>query len=153
MHESSLIHAHKDSHKHRRHTHIHTHTSGPDFLFSESLIVSRSPKRSLVINWWWVSTMPACRRDAISASSCSRFNLLCSSRIFCTPPKHKDMGRKRKKEKKERKKKKEEVVLFSSSLYHCSVLLYIFKTLAMNFNSYSCANKYITTYNNVSLQS
>lgn len=46
-------------------------------------MLSRSPKRSLVINWWCVGTMPVCRLDAVSASSCSRFSRRCSSKIFC----------------------------------------------------------------------
>lgn len=59
-------------------------TSIPDFLFSVlSVMLSRSPKRSLVINWWCVGTMLVCRLDAVSASSCSRFSLRCSSNIFC----------------------------------------------------------------------
>lgn len=62
----------------------HYRTSTPDFLFSVlSVMLSRSPKRSLVINWWWVGTMPVCRLDAVSASSCSRFSRRCSSKIFC----------------------------------------------------------------------
>lgn len=60
------------------------HTSTPDFLFSVlSVMLSRSPKRSLVINWWCVGTMLVCRLDAVSASSCSRFSRRCSSKIFC----------------------------------------------------------------------
>lgn len=59
-------------------------TSTPDFLFSVlSVMLSRSPKRSLVMNWWCVGTMPVCRLDAVSASSCSRFSRRCSSKIFC----------------------------------------------------------------------
>ncbi len=46
-------------------------------------MLSRSPKRSLVMNWWCVGTMPVCRLDAVSASSCSRFSRRCSSKIFC----------------------------------------------------------------------
>lgn len=59
-------------------------TSMPDFLFSVlSVMLSRSPKRSLVMNWWCVGTMLVCRLDAVSASSCSRFSRRCSSKIFC----------------------------------------------------------------------
>lgn len=59
-------------------------TSTPDFLFSElSVTFSRSPKRSLVMNWWRVGTMPVCLLEAVSASSCSRFSRRCSSKIFC----------------------------------------------------------------------
>lgn len=46
-------------------------------------MLSRSPKRSLVMNWWCVGTMLVCRLDAVSASSCSRFSRRCSSKIFC----------------------------------------------------------------------
>lgn len=59
-------------------------TSTPDFLFSElSVMFSRSPKRSLVMNWCRVGTMPVCLLEAVSASSCSRFSRRCSSNIFC----------------------------------------------------------------------
>lgn len=58
-------------------------TSNPDFLFVVSSILRRSPKRSLVINWWWVGMTPVWRRAAISASSCSRLSRLWSAKSFC----------------------------------------------------------------------